>query len=206
MSAARKLAALLLPAIEACPGRLIVTLAGESGAGKSACAAALRDALANRGIRSAILQLDDYFVYPPKSNDRERRKDIGRVGLSEVRLGLLDDHLRGVMEGKTQVTKPLVDYEADSIGEEVMDLEGVEVVLVDGTYTTVLRNVHRRVFIDRCYTDTREARTLRAREAQDDYLERILEIEHRIIASHRDRADIVITRDYDVMEIESTRR
>jgi hypothetical protein len=72
-------------------------------------------------------------------------------------------------------------------------------VIVEGTYTTALKNVSKRVFIDRTYIDTREARSLRACEDQDDFLEMILTIEHEIISSHRPRADIIVTREYDVI-------
>jgi len=54
-------------------GRIGVTIAGESGSGKSETAAALAEALAQHGISSVIFQQDDYFVYPPQSNDAARR-------------------------------------------------------------------------------------------------------------------------------------
>jgi uridine kinase len=161
------------------------------------------DVLSNHHVRTAILQQDDYFVYPPKSNAAMRRKDINHVGPSEVRLDLMDENLKQVMAGARVIVKPLVDYDADSIGEESVELDHAAVVLVEGTYTTLLENVHRRVFIDRTREETREARTLRGREAQDDYLERILAIEHDIISLHKPRADFIVSRDYSVTTNES---
>ena len=70
-----------------------VTVAGESGSGKSETATAIKEALKVRGLRAEILQQDDYFVFPPKTNDGRRRADIGWVGPGEVRLDLLDEHL-----------------------------------------------------------------------------------------------------------------
>jgi len=195
--AARGAADLLLPAIEAADGRFALTVAGESGAGKSEIAAALAEILAASGITCTILQQDDYFVYPPKTNAEVRRKDIGHVGTSEVRLDLMDENLEHAIAGSARITKPLVDFDADSIGEEIVDLEDIDVLIAEGTYTTALENVHSRIFIDRSYIDTRDARSLRAREDQDDYLERILTIEHEIISSHKPRADIIVTREYD---------
>jgi uridine kinase len=149
-----------------------------------------------------IVQQDDYFIYPPRTNAATRREDIDWVGTSEVRLDLMDENLKQIRDGAATIVKPLVDFDADSIGEETIELDGVDVVLVEGTYTTLLRNADRRVFIDRSYVDTRAARELRAREAQDDFLERILTIEHVIISSHKGRADLIVTRDYDVIESE----
>jgi uridine kinase len=202
-AAARQLAGLMLCEITGLRKRFIVTIAGESGAGKSEIAAALADVLANHHVQSTILQQDDYFVYPPRTNAAMRRKDIDHVGPSEVRLGLMDENLKQVMAGAHTIVKPLVDFDADSIGEERVELDDIVVVLAEGTYTTLLENVHRRVFVDRTLMDTKEARVLRGREAQDDYLEQILAIEHEIISSHKPRADFVVTRDHEVTRNES---
>jgi uridine kinase len=38
----------------------------------------------------------------------------------------------------------------------------------------------------------------RGREEFDPFIEQVLEIEHDIISGHRERADVIITSDYDV--------
>ncbi len=205
-AAARRIAKLILPEIRSASGAFIVTIAGESGAGKSEIASALAAALSEQGVTTVILQQDDYFVYPPKTNAAMRRKDIGWVGPGEVRLDVMDENLRQIRSGAARIVKPLVDYEADSIGQESVALSGVDAILVEGTYTTLLENVHRRVFIDRTHIDTRQDRAARGREAQDDFLERVLAIEHEIIAAHQSRADIIVTRDYGVRRNEPESR
>ena len=201
--AARQAGEFLFAWMAGSTGRFVVTIAGESGSGKSEIAAALSDALSERGISSIVLQQDDYFVYPPRTNEQMRRDNIAHVGLSEVRLDLLDRNLEDIVAGKSGIAKPLVIFEEDRITEETVNLNAVQAVIVEGTYTTILRNVHRRVFIDRTYVDTRKTRKRRARETQDAFLERVLEIEHSIISSHRSMADIIITRDYDARENEA---
>jgi uridine kinase len=188
---------LLLPEIKTAKGRFIITVAGESGSGKSEVAAALSKALSRQRIKSTILQQDDYFVYPPKTNENMRRKDIRHVGMSEVKLDLLDQNLKDAVTGQSTITKPLVIFDEDRITTETIDLEGVNVIIVEGTYTTTLMNAHRRIFIDRNYIDTLTARLKRAREVQDEFLETVLEIEHVIIQSQKAKADIIITRDYE---------
>ena len=196
--AARQITAVLLSQIMQAEGKFIITIAGESGSGKSEIATALSQLLTEKGIESLIFQQDDYFVYPPKTNAGMRRQNINHVGLSEVRLTLLDQHLHDILMGKTEIDKPLVIFDDDLITEETAKLEGIKVVIIDGTYTSLLENVHRKIFLERTYIDTREARKSRAREEQDDFLERVLEIEHKIISSHRDTADIIVTSTYDV--------
>ncbi len=188
---------LLLPEITSNKGRFIITIAGESGSGKSEIAAAFSEALSRQSIKSTILQQDDYFVYPPKTNENMRRKDIGHVRMSEVRLDLLDQNLKDAVTGQSAITKPLVIFDEDRITAETVDLEGIKVIIVEGTYTTTLMNAHRRIFINRNYIDTLTARRQRARELQDEFLERVLKIEHGIIHSQRTKADIIITREYE---------
>ncbi len=178
--------------------RSSITVAGESGSGKSETAQALADVLGERGIRAAVFQQDDYFVHPPRTNDRTRRANICWVGPTEVRLDLLDEHLGAALDGAEEVRKPLVIYEEDRIDEEVMNLRGVEVVIAEGTYTSLLEHVDTRVFIARNRLETMEHRLKRGREEFDPFIEEVLIIEHDIISKHRERADVVITRDYDV--------
>ena len=196
--AAQGILELIFPAIEKHDGPFSISISGESGSGKSEISSVLSDNLSERDVQSVILQQDDYFVYPPKSNAAMRRKDIGWVGTSEVRLDVLDRNLADVIDGKNSITKPLVIFEEDRIDEETLDLEGVKTVIVEGTYTTLLQNVHRHVFLDRTYHDTRDARKRRAREEQDDYLEQILQIEHEIISANKSRAHIIVSNAFEV--------
>jgi uridine kinase len=196
--AALGLKGLILSDILGAGGRFIVTIAGESGSGKSEVAEAFSQLLGKEKIECVILQQDDYFVYPPMTNASMRRKNIDHVGTSEVRLEALDHDLAAIMAGAEEIVKPLVIFGDDRITQEVVQLRGVKVVIVEGTYTTSLRNAHRRVFIDRTYHDTRESRRRRAREEQDEFLERVLEIEHRIISEQRARADIIVDQHYGV--------
>ena len=198
MKAARQIRELLLPKIGASKGTFIITIAGESGSGKSEVAEALSGVLSEKGVKTFIFQQDDYFVYPPKTNAAMRRENIDHVGLSEVRLELLDRNLAEVMTGKKRIEKPLVIFEEDRITCEEAELEDTEVIIVEGTYTTLLGNAHEHIFIDQSYIDTREARDRRDREEQDEFLERVLMIEHDIISTHRMKADILVDVNFDV--------
>jgi uridine kinase len=197
-AAAARIVDHIADAVAAKAGRYTITVAGESGSGKSETAQAIADAFADRGVVSAIYQQDDYFVYPPKTNDRTRREDIAWVGSGEVRLDLLDAHLQAALDGADEVEKPLVIYEEDRIDTETMDLRDATVVIAEGTYTSLLEHVDTRVFIARNRLDTMEHRMKRGREDFDPFIEEVLTIEHDIISEHRALADVVITRDYAV--------
>ena len=188
----------LIDEIRSATRRFTMTVAGESGSGKSETGQALADALEARGIQAAVLQQDDYYVLPPRFNDAARRANFAWVGTSEVRIALLDEHLKAAQDGATSITKPLVVYADNRIEEETLSLDGVEVVIAEGVYTSLCEHVDRRVFIDRNRLETMEHRLKRGREGFDPFIEDVLVAEHEIISSHRGRADVIITRDYGV--------
>ncbi len=198
--AASGIVQLLLPLPGQSRERHTVSIAGQSGSGKSETAVALSDALAEHGIDCAILQQDDYFVYPPKTNDLTRRNDIDWVGPQEVRLALMDEHLLAFLEGSDAIEKPVVDYRSDTVKDEVMRFGEARVLIAEGTYTSLLENCQTHIFIDRTYLETRAHRQKRMRDASelDPFIDRVLEIEHGIISSHKPRAQIIVDSNYDV--------
>jgi len=196
--AADEIVSMIVPKINSTKSKYTISVAGESGSGKSEIAAAISEGLERSGIDSIILQQDDYFVFPPMSNDRERRKDISWVGPQEVKLELMDNNLEEFVGGATTISKPLVIYKEDSITEESLSTDNAKVAIVEGTYTTLLKNVDTRVFIDRTYLDTRAHREKRSRHKSelDPFIDKVLEIEHGIISGHRQRANIIVSKEY----------
>jgi uridine kinase len=97
-----------------------------------------------------------------------------------------------------------VDYNADSIESQKIDLTGVKVIIAEGTYASLLKHVDKRVFILRDWLKTLDDRRIRNRgnEVQDLFIEKILATEHKIIAGHKQLADFVISDEYEVTMIE----
>jgi uridine kinase len=188
--------------------RYVMTIAGESGSGKSETGKAIADELAKFGIKSVLLGQDDYFVLPPKLNDLKRREDPEWLGPQvEVKLDVLEQNLRDALDGKNKISKPLVDYDSNKIEEETIYLDGIKVLIAEGTYTSLLKSVDTRIFICRNWQDTLEHRQKRMRgnEVGDPFIEQVLSIEHKIIAGHKQLADILITKDYGVIFVEQER-
>lgn len=198
--AAQDILDLTLPGIRFKPGKFFFTIAGESGAGKSEVSFALANLLEKTGITARIIQQDDYFVYPPKTNESMREKDIHLIGPGEVRLDLLNENIQAVLKGNTKIEKPMVIFAEDRITSEKINLEPFKVIIIDGTYTTLLDHIDCRVFIDRNREDTRPDRLNRNREKQNDYLEKILEIEHLIISRHKALANIIVNKEFKAIK------
>lgn len=202
--AAREIVPRLIDAISRKSTRYTITVAGESGSGKSATGRAIADELEKCGIRSVVLGQDDYFVLPPRSNDMQRRNDPQWLGPQvEVRLELLEQNLVSAIQGERSITKPLVDYDANTIQEETINLDGISVLIAEGTYTSLLKHIDTRIFIARNWQDTLEDRQKRGRgkEVGDPFTEQVLSMEHKIIAGHKHLADFVITKDCEVVTV-----
>ena len=192
---------IVLPQIVVSEDKYTIAIAGESGSGKSTTALALSNVLNQAGFQCVILQQDDYYVYPPKTNDQMRRQHPEWRGTKEVHLDRMDQNLKDFLKRTPFIKKPFIIYQEDRIDCETLNVNEIRVVIVEGTFVSLLKHAHLRVFIDRNYLETRMDREKRSRDTAelDGFTEGILENEHRIVASHKERADIIITKDYKVI-------
>jgi uridine kinase len=185
--------------------RYVITVAGESGSGKSETGKAIADELEKFGIKSALFGQDDYFVLPPKSNDMKRREDPEWLGPHiEVKLEVLEQNLVDAIQGVKEIRKPLVDYDRNTIEDETISLDGIKVLIAEGTYTSLLKHVDTKIFILRNWIETLDLRQkrMRGKEVGDPFIEQVLSIEHKIIAGHKQLADILITKDFTVITVD----
>ncbi len=195
----------VLPRIRTNENKYIITVSGESGSGKSETAKALSDELAHHGVESVILGQDDYFYLHPKDNDRKRREDETWLGpRAEVNMRLLNQHILDVLSGAGEIEKPIIDYTANSSSKETVSVDGIGVLIIEGTYTALLKHVDCRVFIDKNRLDTLAHRKERNRgnEVNDAFIEKILETEHKIISGFCFLADVIISRENKVTFLE----
>lgn len=177
-----------------------VGICGESGSGKSVTAFALKKILDEKGIRSYVIQMDDYFKLPPKTNHENRLKSIDNVGLQEVQLDLIEQNIKEFKDGKLFIEKPLIHYQDNSIAQEIIDIEDIQVLIIEGTYILSIHEFDFSIFIDRMYKDTYEKRMERNRDEQSDFIETVLEIEHQIIRRFKEKADIVLGKNYQIVK------
>lgn len=177
-----------------------ISVAGESGSGKSTLAIGLQQVLqAQLGSKVIVIHMDDYFALPPADNHNARVADLDHLGPSEVRLDLIDAHVQAIKSKVSNLKKPLVDFHQNKILEETIDTVDVDCVIVEGTYVSILQQADYKIFIDRTYKDTLEDRIKRAREPITPFIENVLDIEHQIISGHKQYADCVIDKDFEIV-------
>jgi uridine kinase len=186
--------------------KFVITVAGESGSGKSEVGSEIARLLTEEGFNTGVLQQDDYFVFPPRTNHEMRRRNLEQVGLYEVKLDFLDSNLRSFKRGDSPIYKPLAIYDQDRITTEEMDTSSLAALIAEGTYTTLLRFADFRVFIDRDYHMTLEARKRRARDKWEPFIQDVLEREHQIISQHKALADVFILSDFGSVQLQESLR
>jgi len=172
--------------------RLVIAIAGESGSGKSVAASSLAHELAAAGYRPQVIYQDDYFVRPPRTNHDFRLLDIAaNVGPQEVRLDLIAEHIAAFRRGD-DVVAPLVDYPGNRFVTQPLAFADANVLVVEGTYVLALADLDVRIFCSATHEETRDRRQARARDVDDPVIERILALEHALIAPTGATADLVI--------------
>ena len=82
--AAKQVVSILLDKIIKTDGKYFLTVAGESGAGKSEIAASIATEFEKAGKLSYVFAQDDYFVYPPRTNAEKRKEDIMAAAMLQI--------------------------------------------------------------------------------------------------------------------------
>lgn len=178
--------------------RPVVAVAGESGSGKSVTAKCLQAELAKHNISSVILHQDGYYKLTPKENHNKRKEDISWVGKDELQLDLIQRHINKFKDGAKKIEVPVVDYSMNQICTTETFIKDIDVLIVEGVYAFFLEDLDFKIFMSRTYKDTIEKRRERLREEYDPFVEQVLEIEHNIVKQHKEKADVIVQKDYSV--------
>lgn len=179
--------------------KFVIAVGGESGAGKSELAHVIARRLKDKGELAKTLHIDDYYKVPPRERT-EWRKEHGMesVGLSEINWDLLGQHIADFRESKEAVL-PCIDLLTDQIDKLITTFEGIKYLIVEGLYPLNI-DADLRIFIDLTYHETKRAQIVRGKEPQTEWRWKVLEREHQVVQSLRPLADLLVTKDFDVVE------
>jgi len=180
--------------------KLAISIAGESGCGKTTLSRAIKEELEQSGKKVIILHQDEYFKLPPKKNHEARLKSFDHIGPQEARLSLLDEHIQKIKQADIQtLATPHMDWVTDTEEIKFIEVRNIDVIIVEGTYTSLLNQIDHRIFINTNYKFTRQNRVNRNREIVTDFIERVLEKESHIIQQHLKFADLVLDNQMNII-------
>lgn len=194
--------------------RLVISLFGGSGSGKTTIAKALQQYLLNDGIGCYLLSGDDYPHRIPKRNDEERLRifeESGEDGLrdylgtpQEIDFDRINEVLADFHAGKNTITLRHMGREDGEIFSEETSFEGIRVLIVEWTHggSEYLEGVDLPVFLESSPEETRERRIRRNRDANaaSPFINMVVELEGEKLKRQRNRAKLIVGKDKKVYE------
>ena len=194
--------------------RLVISLFGGSGSGKTTIAGALQQYLLNDGIGCFLLGGDDYPHRIPKRNDEERLRifeESGEDGLrdylgtpQEIDFDRINEVIADFHAGKNTITLRHMGREDGEIFSKETSFEGIRVLIVEWTHggSEYLEGVDLPVFLESSPEETRERRIRRNRDANaaSPFINMVVELEGEKLKRQRNRAKLIVGKDKKVYE------
>lgn len=179
--------------------KMVIAIGGESGSGKSELAHVISRRLKDKGELAKILHIDNYYkVSPQERTEWRKRHGVESIGLSEYDWDLINQNIAEFRESKEAVL-PCIDLLTDQEDRLITNFEGIKYLIVEGLYP-LRADADLRIFIDLTYHETKKAQILRGKEPQNEFRLQVLQREHEVVQSLRPSADLLVTKDFDVVE------
>ena len=179
--------------------KMVIAIGGESGSGKSELAHVISRRLKDKGELAKILHIDNYYkVSPQERTEWRKRHGVESIGLSEYDWDLINQNIAEFRESKEAVL-PCIDLLTDQEDRLITDFEGIKYLIVEGLYP-LKADADLKIFIDLTYHETKKAQILRGKEPQNEFRLQVLQREHEVVQSLRPSADLLVTKDFDVVE------
>ncbi|MFA6949587.1 MAG: hypothetical protein WCQ70_02780 [Lentimicrobiaceae bacterium] len=179
--------------------KYIIAVSGESGSGKSELTHVIAKMLRKEGIFCKPIHIDNYYKVLPLERTEWRKKHgiQTAVGYTEYDWDIIYRNMDDFRNSRTS-TMPCVDLVTEQVDQLTTDFKGIDMIIIDGLYAIKTEGVDLKIFIELTYHETKKAQVVRGKEPQNDYRMQVLEREHQVVSSLRDRADLFIDMDYKV--------
>ena len=196
----RKAGAQIIEALKEYETRqMVIAIGGESGAGKSELAHVISRQLKDTGDLTKILHIDNYYKIPPTQRTAWRKEHgVESVGLEEYDWDLIHQNIQAFRNGE-EAELPCIDLLTDQEDKLITNFNGIKNLIAEGLYP-LHAPVDLRIFIDLTYHETKKAQLLRGKEPQNKFRLQVLEREHKVVQSLRPLADLIVTKDFQVIQ------
>ena len=196
------------------PGRVVFSVYGCSGSGKTTMATAIQKYFTDDGIGCYMISGDDYPHRIPKRNDEERLRVYateGEDGLrdylgtpKELDFELVNGILADFHAGENTITLKHMGREDGDIAYEDVDFTGISVLLLEWTHggSEYLKGVDIPVFLDCSPEEAKARRISRNRDdnAASPFICRVIELEQEKLDRQSKNARLVVGKDGDIYE------
>lgn len=196
--------------------KVVVSVYGGSGVGKSEIASLLSFYLNAAGIGAYTMSGDNYPHRIPKNNDAMREQvfeEKGKDGLREylgseleINFKEVNEILRQFHEGQSPIFLRRMGRTETELWYEPVDFSGVSVLILEWTHgnNKHLRGVDIPIFLGSTPAETLAHRISRNRDGNPDspFVTMVLEMEQDLLTSQGDRAAVIISKSGDVITFE----
>jgi uridine kinase len=177
--------------------KYIIAIGGEVGSGKSTLAFAIAYRLKKEGVRCKIIDLDDFYTVPPHSRKAWRRQHgLESVGPSEYDWDAINRVIED-FKNDWESEMPCVDLITDEVDQIRTTFKGIQVVVINGLYATMLWQADFKVFLELTYRETLEAQLFGQKEEMTEFRKKILEREHKMVQALKSGSNMFF--DFDAM-------
>lgn len=180
--------------------KLVISVSGESGSGKSEVAETLREILKKESYKVKILHLDNYYkTSPAERNTLRRTKGVKKsVGLQEIDWETMEENVRAFKTGKP-TTIPFIDLFTSQEDKLITNFKEIDILIIEGLYA-LNSPADIGILIGLTYHDTKKAQLKRGKEKMDSFRLEVLKQEHAVVSALREKADFIITPDFTLSD------
>ncbi|MCF6277461.1 MAG: hypothetical protein L3J16_01770 [Anaerolineales bacterium] len=182
--------------------KIIIAVGGESGSGKSAIGHEIARLLKERRTPAKLMHIDNYYkTSPQERNPWRKAHGVKSIGYNEYDWDSINRNLAEFRADADDVLMPCVDLLTDQEDWLRTSFKGLRYLVLEGLYALQAES-DLRVFIELTYLETKNAQLLRGKENLDQWRLQVLEQEHQIVQALRPKADLLVTKFFDVVENE----
>lgn len=181
--------------------KFIIAISGESGSGKTELSHVIAKMLRKEDIFCKPIHIDNYYrIHPLERTEWRKKHGIETaVGLDEYDWDTIYKNIADFKNDRIS-TMPCIDLVTEQVDHLTTDFRGVEMIIVDGLYAINTEGVDLSIFIELTYHETKKAQVVRGKEPQNEYRMQVLEREHQVVQSLRNKADLFINMNYQVVQ------
>ena len=180
--------------------KFIIAISGESGSGKTELSHVIAKMLRKEDIFCKPIHIDNYYrIHPLERTEWRKKHGIETaVGLDEYDWDTIYKNIDDFKNDRIS-TMPCIDLVTEQVDHLTTDFKGVEMIIIDGLYAINTEGVDLSIFIELTYHETKKAQVVRGKEPQNEYRMQVLEREHQVVQSLRNKADLFINMEYQVV-------
>jgi len=180
--------------------KIVIAVGGESGSGKTELGHEIAHLLKSQGTPAKVMHIDNYYkTSPQERNPWRKAHGVESIGYTEYDWEKINQNLAEFHNDAENVTLPCIDLLTDQEDLLTTSFKGLKYMVIEGLYA-VQAEADVRVFIDLTYHETKKAQLVRGKEKMDQWRAQVLEREHQVVRSLRPLADLIVDKDYQVVE------